>query len=158
MQNITLRLASVDDLQLLYEWTNDKSVREQSFSTAEISLNEHSVWFKNKLADHNSIMYIIEIDRKSAGIIRFEMKDESTIISISIDSHFRGKGLSSKMLIRTCKEYFLNNSKPVLAYIKKTNIASIKSFKNAGFIYLRDEKIRGAESELYQLKNEKKYE
>ena len=49
------------------------------------------------------------------------------------------------------KYYFKTNSSPIFAYIKKSNKASIHSFKRAGYAFLRQEEIKGHPSVVYQL-------
>jgi UDP-2,4-diacetamido-2,4,6-trideoxy-beta-L-altropyranose hydrolase len=59
-QNVRVRPANGSDLRLLFDWANDKAVRAQSFSTAEIDLNEHTNWFNQQLADPATRIYIFE--------------------------------------------------------------------------------------------------
>ena len=138
IEKITIRKAKKEDLDLLYRWSNEPSVRAQSFSTSEISYEEHCNWFSQKLKDVDSIIYILEVDEISASVIRFDIKDKVTI-GVSIDVDFRGKGLGSSFLRIGVEEYFKANSSPILAYIKKSNIASIKSFEKAGFSFFRNQ-------------------
>ena len=56
------------------------------------------------------------------------------------------------MLDIGAKDYFKINELPIFASIKKENIASIKSFKKAGYNFLKEEEINGVESVVYQLK------
>ena len=44
-----LRKATIEDMDLLFQWANDPVVRKNSFSTAEISYEEHTKWYHNLL-------------------------------------------------------------------------------------------------------------
>ncbi|MBC8399226.1 MAG: GNAT family N-acetyltransferase [Flavobacteriales bacterium] len=149
---ITIRDAIKSDVYLLYEWANDKLVREQSFQVNEIKFDEHIKWFNNKISDKNSILYILEVQKKPFCLIRFDITKKAATIGISIDKTYRGKGLAVKALELGCKRYFNNNNKDILAYIKKKNFSSVKSFERAGFTFSKETEINGIPSVLYKLK------
>jgi predicted acetyltransferase len=52
------------------------------------------------------------------------------------------------------EEFFKKSDLTVLSYIKKENIASVKSFENAGFRLFKEEEINGIESFIYQIVKE----
>jgi RimJ/RimL family protein N-acetyltransferase len=146
-----IRQAKLTDVDLIFEWSNDQLVREQSFYSDVISYVSHCEWFKNKLSDESALIYILEADGKPACILRIDEKTDNAVIGVVIGKEFRGKGLASISISRGVTEYFKTNSLPILASIKKQNIASIKSFQKAGFRYLRDEKINQIDSVVYQI-------
>ena len=43
------RFANMNDIELYYNWANDKLVRENSYNQNSISLDEHTKWFQSKL-------------------------------------------------------------------------------------------------------------
>jgi len=133
----------------LFNWSNDSLVRQQSFNPNRISLEEHKNWFFNKLKDTKYLILIAEINNEAFGVVRFEINNEDAIIGISIDKNYRGKGLAGKLL-KQASNYFINvYHKPVLAYIKKENILSIKSFKKAGYKFYKEETVNGFESYVF---------
>lgn len=151
--NLQIRKANLSDVDLIYKWTNDELVRKQSFSSEEIPYESHCEWFRKKIEDKNSLFFIIGLDNIPVGVVRFDVNDEGSTIGISIDKEFRGKGLGNGIIKIGVQSYFKENEFPILASIKKTNGASIKSFEKAGFYYLKEEVINGVESVVYQLKN-----
>ena len=92
----------------------------------------------------------------NAGIVRFKIKLKSSAIGLSISKEFRGKNLGTKFIKIATNEYFKSNELPILAHIKKNNIASIKIFERASFVYLKEELIEGNESFTYILENKYK--
>lgn len=149
-ESLTIRKAEQDDVQLLYHWSNDELVRKQSFSSEKILFKTHAKWFEGKLKNENSLIYIIEKDKDPTSLVRFDIGEEFCVIGVSIASDYRGKGLGSSSIIIGVNEYFKRNSLPVLASIKKDNIASIKSFQKAGFVFMKNEAVDGIESVVYQ--------
>ena len=151
IDSITLRKALSGDVKLLYKWSNDRLVRSQSFNSDEISFETHCKWFEAKLKDEQALIYILEVDAIPAAVVRFDIKEKNTVIGISISEDFRGRKMGANAIKIGLKDYFATNDLPVVASIKKYNIASIKSFQKAGFVFLKDEVINGVESTLYQI-------
>ena len=135
-RNITSRKAIESDLMLYFEWTNDETVRENSYKSEPISLENHSSWFKNKINDEECLMLVFENHiNQPIGQVRIQKQDnKSALIGISNDVNHRGKGYASKM-IAIASEYFLNEYPDfhINAYIKLENTASEKAFQKAGF-------------------------
>lgn len=146
-----LREAKLTDVDLIFEWSNDQLVREQSFNSDIIVYEPHCDWFTHKLNDKNSLLYILESDNRPASFLRIDVKTDNATIGVLIAQQFRGKGLASVSISKGVADYFKFNSLPILASIKKQNIASIKSFEKAGFSYLRDAEINQIDSVVYQI-------
>jgi len=148
---LKIRSAKAEDVDLLYRWSSDELVRTQSFSSEVIPYETHCNWFEKKLLNPQSALLIIELDEIPAGIVRFDEKEGEAIIGVTIDKNFRGKGLGVKFIKVGLEEFFKKSDLTVLAYIKKGNIASVKSFENAGFSLFKEEEINGIGSFIYQI-------
>jgi len=135
-RNITFRMATEEDLMLFFDWTNDVSVRENSYQSEVITLEDHTNWFLAKIKDASCEMYVFENHMKQPiGQVRIQKKDNKiAVIGISNDKDHRGKGYASEMLI-IASQYFLdkNPNYSISAYIKIENKPSEKSFQNAGY-------------------------
>lgn len=134
--NLKFRSAEDSDSKFVWELANDPLVRGVSFSSDLIPWEDHQVWFSGRLADENCLFYIVENDKgEKVGQIRFELKDEGWVISLSIVKEFRGHGLGSE-IIRS-GSHLLFDTKPetdkIFAYIKNDNIASVRVFEKAGY-------------------------
>jgi RimJ/RimL family protein N-acetyltransferase len=149
INQIIIHSASIDDMQLIFDWSNDDLVRKQSYQTEKIRWEDHKKWYQQKINDNNSLFLIAKINNMPMGLLRFDLQDEFAIIGVSIDKHFRGKSLAVPLLIAGTNYYFNKFDKPVKAYIKKTNTASVNAFANAGFSYHQDEIVKDVESYIY---------
>lgn len=147
--NLILRELNVEDKNITFEWANDPFTRANSYNTYPISFESHSNWFDSKLKDDKAWYYIGEINCKSFGLVRFDIKNNKIVIGITLDNEFRGKKLSSRLLKEGCRLVSQKTDLPIVAYIKKENIPSIKSFEKAGFIYKSDIKINDVDSYEY---------
>lgn len=149
--NVSFRKATKDDLMLVYNWSNDPLVRNNSFNSEPIVLNQHRNWFATKIKDANTLFLIALVNNKPAGIIRYSIEDKYSLVSIMISKAFRGQKLAETFLKKSSVLYFKIEDKPVLAYIKNENIASVKAFENSGYQYFKEELIKNKISFLYKL-------
>lgn len=149
---IKFRIATLKDSKLIYEWANEELVRQNSFNSEPLLFETHEVWFAKKIEDQNQLFLITQIDNEDVGLVRFSINQEHALVGISISKPYRGKGLSSKLLIESSKIYFKTNALPIFAYIKNDNVTSIQAFKNAGYKFSKTTKVKGIDSVIYQLK------
>ena len=56
---LSLREVTAKDMDLLYEWANDPTVRQNAFHTEPIPYENHKMWFAKNLADREVLMYIL---------------------------------------------------------------------------------------------------
>lgn len=148
------RIAKISDLDLYFEWTNDSATRSNSFNTQEVDYQEHTNWFLRKVEDKKALLLVFENEENiPVGQIRIEQKTDENIIGISIDKNFRGLGLAVPMLGSACEAFFTEfQAKNIHAYIKKTNLASLNSFKKAGFVVINELIISNEASYLLEKK------
>lgn len=132
----SIRLATLDDELILYEWRNEPKARANSFNLNQIDYGKHKKWFRDKLASNDSYIFILidEINNQKCGQIRFDLKNFTAKISYSINQSYRGKSLGKliiKLGMEHAKQYFLVNK--FIAYVKYSNIASIKTFEQLSY-------------------------
>lgn len=151
---IHYRKAKLSDLDLYFTWTNDPATRSNSFNTQEVDYQEHTSWFLRKVEDKKALLLVFENQENiPVGQIRIEQKTDENIIGISVDKNFRGLGLAVPMLTTACEVFFTEfQAKNIHAYIKKTNLASLNSFKKAGFEIINELIIGNEASYLLEKK------
>ena len=147
----SFRKAKKEDMKRVFDWSNDELVRQNSYNSEPIKLEEHEKWFYSKIKIKNNLFLIALYDGIEAGIVRYEIKEGFTVVGISILKDFREKKLAASFLEMSAKEYFKIHEFPVLAYIKEENIASVKSFENAGYVFHEKKIIDGVSSFVYKL-------
>lgn len=141
-ESLVIRKASEKDVLPLFELANDKLVRKNSFSTNTIKLDEHINWFNSVLINPKRKLFVFYVKNEFVAQTRFDESPEDNIavISISVVSSYRGFGIASLLLIKSLEQYGLEDiyCKEIQAFIKKENIASQKSFINAGFVFCEE--------------------
>jgi UDP-2,4-diacetamido-2,4,6-trideoxy-beta-L-altropyranose hydrolase len=152
MVEFTFRPAELGDMEKIFKLSNDKLVRDNSIHPADIGFGDHVNWFNRVLSDEKMIILVIEKDAQFVGQVKFEIDGHQAIISLSLVSSQRGYGVGS-MVIREAVNYlkrtFVKMEK-IIAYVKKENIASVRSFEKVDFIFSGEEKINGVLLSRYE--------
>src|SRR5688572_21756016 len=140
------RMATEEDVNLLFQWANDKVARENSYNQAPIEFEKHVRWFTEKVNSPACSIYIFTNEQNvPIGQVRFEkdIDKREAIIGIVVDADERGKGYSSEMLKKASADFLGTNSGyKILAYILKQNQPSYNSFIKAGYKLLREDIIK----------------
>jgi UDP-2,4-diacetamido-2,4,6-trideoxy-beta-L-altropyranose hydrolase len=143
--NLCLRRAQTKDCELLLEWANDPEVRANSFSSEAIPWERHREWFSQKIADPNTLLYVVvSPDDGPVGQVRYDIDGLRAIVSMSLGAAFRGKGYGGKCLCLAVDELFRSTSATLIhAYVKPANESSLRMFLNAGFQLQQDTSFAG---------------
>lgn len=135
-QEITIRKANEDDSSIFFEWANDKVVREQSYNRNEVLLPEHNSWFKGKLNDKNSFIYVLEFNNKPVAQIRFQVTENEAVLGYLLDKSFRNTGMGTTVLSKGIEAFTRDINAPltITGFVKFSNIASQRSFEKLKFV------------------------
>ncbi|HEY8889399.1 MAG TPA: GNAT family N-acetyltransferase [Clostridium sp.] len=119
------------DCKILFQWSNEKLVRGNSFSSKAITFEEHMEWFKKRLGSNSCYLYIFCIDENPVGQVRLDVENEIGTISYSLDKDYRGQGLAIEMLELLENQIYESNMKVKIlkGYVKSGNLASQKVFQ-----------------------------
>lgn len=146
------RHADYNDIDLVFEWSNDPEARRNSYNTDKIPYENHIKWFNKQLNDDKSIILIFEYNSVPVGLVRFINENDNWVVGINIDKQNRKKGYAKNMLIMAAKYLFDNfDCEQIIAYIKRENIASKRVFEKAGYKFSKALKIENIDSYEYKL-------
>jgi UDP-2,4-diacetamido-2,4,6-trideoxy-beta-L-altropyranose hydrolase len=147
-QKIRLRPVYKGDERLIWRWANDPEVRANSFSSEPIPWEQHQPWFRTQLNDPNCVFYLaINQQDIPIGQIRYNLKGDEAVISVSLDEVFRGQGCGSNIIALASHHLFGNSEvRRIHSYIKTGNEPSIKSFLKAGFKQIETTMIKGQQA------------
>ncbi len=133
---LSMRLATADDVDLYYHWANDPEVRQNSFNQKPIEYTDHVNWFSAKVNSDKNIFLLFLDKEDPVGQLRFDLNNGVALVNYSIAKTHRGKGLS-KTIVQKAVQYLFANSvgiNEIEALVKPENIASKKAFEACGFI------------------------
>lgn len=131
IDNIKIRLVSVEDSKILFDWANDAEVRKNAFNPEKIKWKNHQEWFRSKMKCTNTIVFILEKDNIPVGQVRFDydILNKYWLLGYSIDKRKRGLGLGSLLI-----NYSVKNVKgDIRAFVKAENVSSCKVFEKNNF-------------------------
>lgn len=132
---MTLRPAALDDCRSLWIWRNEATTREASINMEVISYEDHEKWFSRKLESQDTQIFIlVNAFCHSIGYVRFYIEGDEAEISVSVDEAERGQGYGSAG-IRQASDRLISSGlvKRIIAHIKPDNLASLTSFRRAGY-------------------------
>ncbi len=147
-------LAQPKHCDLLFQWINDKEVRNNSFHTDPIDYKEHVKWFQDKMTSPQCLLYICCAKEEPIGQIRIDIKEDTGWISYSVAKDFRGKGYGTNILRNLVNIFHLREKgiQKLVGRVKGENIASQRAFEKAGYHSFKTE----AYIEYYRLLSEEK--
>jgi len=135
MNNLYLRKAESNDMELLYKWANDPVVRQNSFNSDSIPYQIHVSWFHRMMESKTIHQYILMQGDEPIGQIRLTVENNEAEIGYSIASDYRGKGYGHKILQLIDEEMKEHHPeiKRLIAKVKPENEASNRLFVGEGY-------------------------
>lgn len=132
---ITLRPALPSDCRLLWEWRNAPEVRAKAFDSNPIEWEHHRRWFKQKLSDSSTSIYIATTaDGETAGQIRFDVVESEATVAVIVARAVRGRGIGTDIIRKGTLQFASKvPGVNIVAEIKPDNEASLRAFKRAGY-------------------------
>jgi len=132
---LLVRKATAVDSPSILKWRNHPSIRSKSKSNNYIHLVEHRAWFLRVLNAKDQELLIIEDSVTKLAVVRFDLKNETSEISIYLVPGEEGKGLGR--LVLNCAERWLRTEYPrvksILAVVINNNYPSHMLFLNSGY-------------------------
>ena len=131
---LDVRIAAEADKRLLWEWANDRAVRDNAFSRDEIPWADHERWFAQRLADARCRIYIGGLGGRPVGQVRFEPEGEGFKVDISLGEGCRGLGLGGPLLEAAIARFLSDHpGASLVANVLRGNAASEALFAAHGF-------------------------
>lgn len=151
-RELRLRLVRETDCRLLFEWANDPGARAASFHAAAISWEGHARWFRKRLQDPQSVLYIGEnAAGEPVGLVRFQIEGAGAVLSVNVAPEFRGKGWGRELIVLSTRSLVrARSTRRVDALVKPENHASVRLFEASGFRRAAIERVAAQEALLYK--------
>jgi RimJ/RimL family protein N-acetyltransferase len=131
----TLRPATLDDAQLLFDGRNAEAVRRWSLDTAAIEWPQHLNWLTASLRNPQRLLLIAEADDGPVGVLRYDLRGFEAEVSLYLLHGRFGLGWGRALLARG--EAFVREHWPqmtaITAQVLPGNRPSLNVFRDAGF-------------------------
>jgi UDP-2,4-diacetamido-2,4,6-trideoxy-beta-L-altropyranose hydrolase len=133
---LKLRVATLDDAQLLFDGRNAEAVRRWSQQSALIEWSQHLNWLTASLRNPQRLLLIAEADDGAVGVLRYDLRGFEAEVSLYLLEGRFGLGWGRALLTRG--EEFVAAHWPQLtvisAQVLPANRASLNVFRDAGYI------------------------
>lgn len=130
-----LRIATIEDARLLYEWRNDSLCRENSINSDKITYDSHYSWFLDMINSDECNIFICMKNDKPVGQVRIDYNNKEGKVSYSVSSDYRGNGYGIIMLKLLEQDKLVWEKVIKLsAVVKYNNIASQKCFEKMQYL------------------------
>jgi RimJ/RimL family protein N-acetyltransferase len=130
-----IRLATIDDGELLHAWRNDPETRRQSRSEDPVTWDQHSRWLEGVIESPDHLLLVGEDEKGPVGTVRFDIAAGGAEVSVTVAPERRGQGLSAHLLQLSCERIDL----PIYAAVREDNVASIQMVERAGFRFVEED-------------------
>lgn len=132
---IEIRNVTPHDSKNIFEWRNNRKIRDVSRDSELITWDEHQKWFDAVLADSNRQLLIGMINENQIGVVRFDIEKDVAEVSIYLvpEKDYFGKG---KGLLLASEEWLRINHpeiKSINATVMSGNEVSKRLFLGSGY-------------------------
>ncbi len=135
MDNLYLREATKNDVDLIFNWANDDDERRFSFNPQKIAYEDHCRWYEKKLNSDDTSIYVLMCDDTPVGQCRLDVEEQDALISYFIDKSYRNRGYGKRLLNlvadKVADDYPMVSC--LVAQVKTENIPSQKVFLSLGY-------------------------
>jgi RimJ/RimL family protein N-acetyltransferase len=128
VEELVLRLAAMEDSELLHAWRNDPQVRQASRDQAEIEFDSHLVWLKESLENPDRSIFIAEMDDMPVGTVRSDLSGGVFELSWTVAPDARGQGIGKRMVALLAAQI----EGPIRAEVRMGNVASVRIAEHVG--------------------------
>lgn len=132
---IRLRPMKEVDLNLVLSWRNHLEVRQYMYTQKEISLAEHTLWFKSASVDKDRALLILEVDTVPCGYVNFRFNEPGQAVWGFYLAPNSPKG-TGKLLGRAATEYGFNvlGLETIWGEVLHDNVSSQNFHLHQGFV------------------------
>jgi len=127
---VTLRPATPDDAQFLFECRNDPETRANSIQTDPVTWDGHLSWLDASFGNPERKLFIAEMQGNRVGTGRGDRSASGWELSWTISPDNRGVGIGSKLVAALMDEF----DGPVSARVRAGNLASIRISERCGMV------------------------
>ncbi|HIO64400.1 MAG TPA: N-acetyltransferase [Dehalococcoidia bacterium] len=130
---VTLRAATDDDCQVVFDWANDPLARSMSFNSILIDWEEHQRWFAESLLSETRQLFIGMEGAERVGMVRLDQTKEDFVVSLNVAPSVRGRGLGPQLLVAIETASKGMGANKLVAYIRPDNSPSVRCFEAVGY-------------------------
>jgi hypothetical protein len=95
---ISIKKVSTKDSDFLLLLRNEKTARKNSLISKITNKKDHKKWLDKELNNNAALVLIAHKDSERIGIVRYNLKNILTYVSINLEKKFRNLGYGTTIL------------------------------------------------------------
>jgi RimJ/RimL family protein N-acetyltransferase len=127
--DLVLRLATMDDAEILLSWRNDPQTIAGSRDHRPVDLADHMKWLAGVLVAANRTLLVAEAAGRPVGTVRIDSGSDGAELSWTVAPTHRGRGYGRQMV----QEAIAREGGLYWAETRPDNLASIRLVQSLGF-------------------------
>jgi len=132
---LSMRIATLDDAEILFSWRTDAGTQEHSRDRAVMTFESHIEWLHRSFDDVDRTILIASDAGRDIGTIRWDgLGKGNWEVSITVAPEQRGRGRAQALL--AAGEHYICDAKGevmAVATVHEANKASMALFEHAGY-------------------------
>jgi perosamine synthetase len=152
--DLWLRLAAIEDADLLLTWRNRPDIVAAGLSNRRVEKAEHIAWFTRSLQSDEIRIWIAMLGELPIGQIRVEPGVEGEkLISVFILPDYSGNGYGVEVIKKACRQafYIWIDLTTISAVVLENNDRSLRAFGRAGFHEIKTDSLVSNDSHSVNL-------
>jgi perosamine synthetase len=132
---VQVRPAGPADEDLFFAWRNEPWIVQAGSSRRAVPREEHHAWFGRTLTGEERELFVVEIDGRAAGMVRYDWREASLAeISTYLLPEFWGQGHGREVFNLTAPAVCVRrNLRGIIARVLAGNDRSLAFFQRLGF-------------------------
>lgn len=151
-KRFAVRNVRSSDCRDIWLWRNTMFARRASFQPEAIPYENHEQWFRAKMSDRNSFLWIVQSGKERIGYVRHDIDGKKAVHSVLLNPQYYGMGVGASVIRKADEAYRKIKGTPevICAEIQDHHAASIKAFRNAGYRLTHRIAKNGKKAGVYQ--------
>ncbi len=132
---VSLRLATMDDRDMIFRWRNDPFIVAHGSFLREIEWEDHKKWFQETVLGSSRKMFIVLHEDNPIGQVRFDRQSQDeAVLSVYLLQPFIGRGWGVMAIRMGCAATFgAWDVDRIIACVRHDNLSGRSAFLKAGF-------------------------
>jgi RimJ/RimL family protein N-acetyltransferase len=157
---VTLRCATWRDCWFVFRVNSNPSVRENAIDRSEITRTGHAQWFRERLVDDASLLWIVCEAGQPVGVVRFDLDQPAArqaTITVAVSERARGRGIGRRAIWKSTEAVLGRDDVfTAVALIRSRNRVSRRVFEQTGYVDVGATEMHGVWLRRLERRVEKK--
>lgn len=136
---VGLRRALAADEAWIWEWSFSSDLRAYMSPTRARLYIDYARWFRSRLADRQTLLWMIELDGARAGAAFIDRHDKQALprLALVVSPRLRRRGVGRAALAAVCAQW----QHPLIAEVFADDVAAVKVLEAVAFSRANEKRV-----------------